>query len=111
MDKREALKIAGRYVDSINSKYNIQKAFLFGSFARGTNNEDSDIDIDIDIDIALVIDNVNDIIDTQIELMKLRRKIDLRIEPHPFMVNDFNRSNPVVNEILKYGIIVENIPI
>ncbi len=53
-----------------------------------------------------IIDNV-DIIDTQIELMKLRRKINLRIEPHPFKEVDFNRSNPVANEILNYGISIK----
>jgi predicted nucleotidyltransferase len=71
---------------------------MFGSFAKGTNHEDSDIDI------AIVVNNVSDIIDAQIDMMKMRRKIDLRIEPHPFMVNDFNIENPVVNEILKSGI-------
>ena len=50
------------------------------------------------------VDKVDDIIDTQIELMKLRRKIDLRIEPHPFAYDDFNINNPVVDEILKFGI-------
>ena len=40
--------------------------------------------------------------------MKLRRKVDLRIETHPFMISDFNNSNPVVNEILKYGIVIKN---
>ena len=59
-------------------------------------------------DIAIIVNNEVDIIDTQIELMKLRRKIDLRIEPHPFMMVDFNNSNPVVNEILKYGITITN---
>ena len=102
MDKREALEIAGIYVDSISNKYSINQAILFGSFAKGTNHDDSDIDI------ALVINNVSDIIDTQIELMKLRRKVDLRIEPHPFTTNDFDNSNPVVNEIMKYGIIIRN---
>jgi len=98
MDKGDALKIAEKYINSIRSKYNIQNAILFGSFARGTNHANSDIDI------ALVLNNITDIIDTQIELMKLRRNIDLRIEPHPFMTSDFKNSNPVVNEILKYGI-------
>ncbi len=102
MDKSEALRIAGVYIDSISTKYNISQAILFGSFAKGTNHDDSDIDI------AIIVNNVVDIIDTQIDLMKLRRKIDLRIEPHPFMISDFNQSNPVVNEILKYGIIINN---
>jgi len=102
MDKREALKLAENYIDLISSKYNIHQAILFGSFAKGTNHEDSDIDI------AVSINNITDIIDTQIDLMKLRRNTDLRIEPHPFMINDFNTSNPVVNEIMKYGIIIKN---
>lgn len=100
MDKNEALRIAQDYIDLIGSKYNVRQAILFGSFAKGTNHNDSDIDI------AIVINNVDDIIDAQIELMKMRRTIDLRIEPHPFMIEDFNRNNPVVNEILKYGIIL-----
>ena len=103
MDKGEALKIARTYIDSISTKYSIKQAILFGSFAKGTNHDDSDIDI------AIIVNSIVDIIDTQIDLMKLRRKIDLRIEPHPFMVSDFNQSNPVVNEILKYGITIENI--
>jgi predicted nucleotidyltransferase len=102
MDKGEALRIAGAYIDSISLKYNIGQAIMFGSFAKGTNHDDSDIDI------AIVVNNDVDIIDTQIDLMKLRRKIDLRIEPHPFMIGDFNLSNPVVSEILKYGIIINN---
>ena len=98
MDKREALEIAKRYVDSICLKYNVSRAIMFGSFAKGTFHGDSDIDI------AIVIKDVDDIIDTQIDLMKMRRGIDSRIEPHPFIFADFNRANPVVNEILKSGI-------
>lgn len=30
-----------------------------------------------------------------------RKYIDLRIEPHQFDSRDFNRTNPVVDEILK----------
>ena len=98
MDKGEALKIANQYIDTISNKYVIIQAFMFGSFAKGTNHADSDIDI------AIVVKNVSDIIDTQIDMMKLRRKVDLRIEPHPFSISDFNLENPVVNEILKSGI-------
>lgn len=102
MDKGEALKIANKYIDSISTKYVILQAFLFGSFAKGTNHAESDIDI------AIVVKNVSDIIDTQIDMMKLRRKVDLRIEPHPFAFTDFNEDNPVVNEILKSGIQIKN---
>ena len=39
----------------------------------------------------------------QLELMRLRRKIHGRIEPHPFREKDFNMTNPIVHEILKHG--------
>jgi hypothetical protein len=35
--------------------------------------------------------------------MRLRRKIDSRIEPHPFRESEFELSNPIVYEIIKYG--------
>lgn len=100
MDKRAAFEIAEKYIKSISSKYQISQAFLFGSYAKGSFHDDSDIDI------AVIVDNVVDIIDVQIEMMKLRRKIDLRIEPHPIMKSDFNYSDPLSNEILKHGIII-----
>lgn len=98
MDKVEALNIASKYIELLKDKYTIKSAILFGSYAKGTQHPESDIDI------AIVLTHTDDIIDTQIEFMKLRRKIDLRIEPHPFNHEDFNVNNPVVDEILKYGI-------
>ena len=35
--------------------------------------------------------------------MRISRKIDSRIEPHPYREKDFILDNPVVSEILKYG--------
>lgn len=75
---------------------------LFGSYAKGTNNEDSDIDI------ALIFEKVPDVIDAQIELMKMRRDFDLRIEPHPFRAEDFNIDDPIVSEIMKNGVSIFN---
>jgi predicted nucleotidyltransferase len=98
MDKNEAIKIAKRYVESLSSKFQIESAVLFGSFAKGTNRQDSDIDI------AIVFKSVDDIIDLQIQLMQMRTDDDLLIEPHPFKISDFNISNPLVAEIKKNGI-------
>ncbi|OFY88036.1 MAG: nucleotidyltransferase, partial [Bacteroidetes bacterium RIFCSPLOWO2_12_FULL_31_6] len=74
------------------------KIILFGSYTKGTQTENSDIDI------AIVFKDFKDTLNMQLELMRLRRKIDSRIEPHPFREIDFNASNPVVYEILKYGL-------
>ncbi|MEZ0537221.1 nucleotidyltransferase domain-containing protein [Caldicellulosiruptoraceae bacterium PP1] len=74
-------------------------AYLFGSYVKGTFNEDSDIDI------AIVSEQfTGDIIEDTFRLMRFRRDIDLRIEPHPFTPNDFVDDNPLVSEIKKYGI-------
>ena len=97
MDKTDALDIAQRYAGAINANYSFIKIILFGSYAKGNFNEDSDIDI------AVVFKDYGNLMDMQLELMRLRRKIDSRIEPHPFRESEFEVSNPIVNEILKYG--------
>jgi uncharacterized protein len=103
MDKRDALKIAKRYVDRVSKKYQIDNVILFGSFAKGTNHDDSDIDL------AIVFKQMDDAIEMQVELMCLRGDNDLMIEPHPFSHSDFNLSNPVVAEIIKNGIELKGI--
>jgi len=99
MDKEKATRIAREYVEFIRKKDpNIKKAYIFGSFAKGTEKEDSDIDL------AIIFKNLSDTFDMQVQLMKLRRKFDTRIEPHPFSESDFQISNPLADEILKTGL-------
>ena len=97
MDKTDALNIAKRYAYAVNANFNYIRIILFGSYAKGNYNDDSDIDI------AVVFKDYSSLIDMQLELMRLRRKIDSRIEPHPFRENEFELSNPIVSEILEYG--------
>lgn len=97
MDKTDALNIAQKYADAVNKNFNYSRIILFGSYAKGNYNDDSDIDI------AVVFKDYGNINDMQLELMRLRRKIDSRIEPHPFRESEFELSNPIVSEILKYG--------
>jgi predicted nucleotidyltransferase len=97
MDKANALDIAQKYASVVNANYDSIRIFLFGSYAKGNFNDDSDIDI------AVVLKDYSNELDMQLELMRLRRKIDSRIEPHPFRESEFERSNPIVNEIIKYG--------
>jgi predicted nucleotidyltransferase len=102
MDKTEAIRIAQRYIMNIRKKYVIEKAYLYGSFAKGTHHSNSDIDL------ALVFPSISDIIDIQIDLMQMRGNDDLILEPHPFRKKDFNLNHPVVAEILKNGIEITN---
>lgn len=86
------------YISQIPDNLDLRKVFLFGSYAKGKENPDSDIDI------ALIIGKMDDFYAIQMQLMRLRRKIDLRIEPHPFAEEDFNAQNPFAYEIQKTGI-------
>ncbi|HSV77181.1 MAG TPA: nucleotidyltransferase domain-containing protein [Bacteroidales bacterium] len=97
MDKRAAIDIAIKYAHAVKSKYDFVRIILFGSYAKGNFNADSDIDI------AVVLKDYGNLIDIQLDLMRLRRKIDSRIEPHPFREKDFDITNPIVYEIVKYG--------
>lgn len=86
------------YSRLIPPEMSLKKVYLFGSYAKGEQREDSDIDI------AVVLNNMTDYFETQMQLMRLRRNIDLRIEPHPIFIDDFNEVNPLANEVLSLGI-------
>ena len=97
MDKNDALNIARQFAALVKTNYDCEQIFLFGSYVKDNFHDESDIDI------AVILKGFDNPIDTQLELMRLRRKIDSRIEPHPFREKDFNSSNPLVQEIMKYG--------
>jgi hypothetical protein len=41
---------------------------------------------------------------TQVELLKLTWNFNTLVEPHPFDEDDFNSSQPMIDEIRKEGI-------
>lgn len=99
MDKISACVVAKKYIDYLkDNNYKIEKAFLFGSFAKNTNHNDSDIDL------ALIFDKLENRFNTQVDLIKLTRYFDTRIEPHPFSLDDFQQISPLIYEIKKDGI-------
>ena len=97
MDRTDALIKAKQYASIVKSNYDCEQVILFGSYAKGTQHEESDIDI------AVILEEFENPLDIQLELMRLRRKIDSRIEPHPFRKRDFTSTNPVAYEILQHG--------
>ena len=81
MDKTEdVISIARKYselVKASNLPIQIDKTYLFGSFAKGTSHKNSDIDI------AFVVSNwEGGYFDTIVPIWGLCEKVDLRIEPH-----------------------------
>jgi len=98
MDQKRAPDVVVKYADFLKRRIpGIKKVFLFGSYAKGTFGENSDMDI------AIVFERLPDTFEMRVELMKIRRKFDTRIEPHPISEADFNPSNPFVKEILRSG--------
>ncbi len=92
------MNIVNRYIKEISKYYEIKAVYIFGSFVKGTNNEDSDIDI------AIVLNSDINKIDLMVDLMMLTKNIDLRIEPHPLKEKDFEEGNPFVEEIINTGL-------
>ena len=92
----ESLK---KYIEKIGQYYKIEAIILFGSYAKGTENEDSDIDI------AIISSDFSDIIEDGAKLIGLTWKIDTRIEPHPITTEDYKKiSNPFIREVVDTGI-------
>lgn len=98
MVNKKIIETAERFAKLIPHSLKVKKTYLFGSYATGTEREESDIDI------AVILGNMTDFYETQMQLRRIRRKIDLRIEPHPISENDFNDQNPFAFEIKKTGI-------
>lgn len=99
MDKEAALDSVKRYLSFLKENdFSIRKAYIFGAYAKGDFNENSDIDL------AVVMNNLSNSYTMQVELMKISRKFDTRIEPHPFDEADFDTSHPFAHEILTTGV-------
>jgi predicted nucleotidyltransferase len=91
------IDIARAYIKVLREN-NIQfeSAWLFGSAVRNQATDDSDIDI------ALVMRNVEAKILKEAELMKFRRRIDSRIEPHILITDDLD--SPFSVGVMETGI-------
>ena len=96
---KEIMESIKKYIEKISNYYKIEAIILFGSYAKGTENEDSDIDI------AIISSDFNDIIEDGANLIGYTWKIDTRIEPHPIKTEDYkNVTTPFVQEVINTGI-------
>jgi len=97
MDQNEVVNKLILYKKLLSRHFDIEKLFLFGSYARGNQKTDSDIDV------AIVVSTLDkDFFSYAPLLWKLRREIDDRIEPVLF---DKGRdSSGFLREIMETGI-------
>lgn len=97
MDKGEAIEKIIRYKSLLMQYFQLERVYLFGSYANDTNHENSDIDV------AVVVRNISgDYFSVNPLLWKLRRQVDDRIEPILFELDD--DKSGFLEEIKKNGI-------
>ena len=97
--RESIVEIVGRYIEQVNKIIKVKNAYIYGSYVNGNYTEDSDIDI------AVIADDFSgDYVEDTLMLMKIRRKVDTRIEPHPFPSKDFNDTNPYAMHIKQTGL-------
>ena len=96
--QRDINIIVKEYLTEVNNEFNIREAWLFGSYASGAATSDSDIDI------AVISDDLPESYLLRMEkLLRFRRNIDYRIEPHGFRSAEFFESTPFTNRIRRTG--------
>lgn len=84
------------FVDAVVSEYKPQKIVLYGSYAKGSNHEDSDIDI------AVIVDKIEgSFLDKEARLYRIRRDYDVNIEP--VLLEDGKDESGFLEHILSYG--------
>ncbi|NMA62379.1 MAG: nucleotidyltransferase domain-containing protein [Firmicutes bacterium] len=80
MDKQSVIALAHEYSKLVIQHFPVEQILLYGSFVNGTAGPYSDIDI------AVIVEELEgDYLEKQSELYRLRRSVDLRIEPILFV--------------------------
>jgi predicted nucleotidyltransferase len=103
MDHKENKKLIHKKIRDYLKKLEennikIWRLYLYGSFAKDVFTSESDIDLAIFLDKEDL-----DGFEEDVQLMKLRRQVDLRIEPHSFARSDFDETDPYIKEIITSG--------
>ncbi len=94
------LRKSNRFVAALQAKgLHVERAYLYGSYAKGHARRDSDIDIAI-----ISKDLSGDWLDDYCRLTRIADGIDARMEVIPFLPKDFRDENPLVWEIKSAGI-------
>jgi len=99
MDNREIIDKLINYKLLVSKYFDIDQIVLYGSYAKGTQKEESDIDV------AIVVNSIDQDFFTYAPLLwKLRREIDNRIEP--ILIEKNRDETGFLSEILKTGLVI-----
>ena len=87
-----------QYTLAIQKQFDIQSLYVFGSTITGTATKWSDIDL------LILSPDFEDRLEARLDLMRLRRGIDDRIDPHPMLPEDFNEHHALAVEAMQNGV-------
>lgn len=88
------------YIDLLNkNNFPIEKAFLFGSYSSGKQNQFSDIDIAL---VSKAFEGIR--IKDRGKIRKITLSVSSLLEVLPFNPKDFNDEDPLAREIKETGI-------
>lgn len=98
-EKDSVISDVRKYIDVLRvNGFSVDRALLFGSWAKGTAREESDVDV------ALVSSSFSgDRFMDRRKIVPLRRNININIEPLPFRPEDFEAGGILVDEIRCHG--------
>ncbi len=98
MDKEQALNLVRQYKQSISGMFDTSKVYMFGSYSKGTANNESDIDV------AVVIPELKgEWFSIVPKLWSATRSISTLIDP---VLLDESHPSPLYDDVMRYGIAV-----
>lgn len=96
MDKGRIIECVRAFAERARQDLDVRQVILFGSYAKGTATDESDIDV------AVVTDTPpEDWLEASANLFRLRRDIDLAIEP--VLIDSSSDRSGFLEEIRKTG--------
>jgi len=95
------MNIVEDYLKDLSSDIKIDKAILFGSYAKGNYGVDSDIDLAIFSDSFKDMDRIESI---KYLLKRARKYRGIDLQPISFTKQDYEEKIGIVEEVLKTGI-------
>ncbi|MEO6759637.1 MAG: nucleotidyltransferase domain-containing protein [Saprospiraceae bacterium] len=103
VEQQVAISTVKRFAEAVRKQgIDLKTVILFGSYARGEQQEWSDIDVALVADefIGVGFEDIKGFIDVTIQ------KPFLFIESHTFNTSEFAQGNPFIAEIRRTGIVV-----
>ena len=100
-DIEAVIAIVQQYIADVKKAMPIDKVYLYGSYAKGTQRENSDVDLCF-FSKAFESSRSLDIL-TELFYLKIKYDKDLLIEPNAFPTSEMYNDNPFVKEIVRTG--------